>query len=184
MADDEAHELVRQLKDQGWSGKQIGRAIDRDASRVNQIHRNERGPGYGRHDVAALRQLAAGQAAEPPARRASPTGEPARVRRPVITTPAGRILSARRLGPVVKRELERAQREGKHVYADIRTKQGTRATGWRKWGLRPAVLLGMAEAGETSLESIRELEGVAYLNDDDEIASIDLTIADPSEAVL
>lgn len=185
MADADANRLVRELKAQGWSGAEIGRAIDRDASRVNQIARNVRGPGYGAHDVPALRQLAAGQPVQPPERRTSVTGEPARTRRPVVQTPAGRLISTTTLDRVtIRRELERAMSQGEHVYADIRTQQGTRATGWRKWGLRPQVLLGLIESGESSMESIRDLEGIAYLEDGDQIATVDLTIAPPSEGVL
>lgn len=195
MADSEAHQLVRQLKAEGWSGSAIGRAIDRDASRINQISRDARGPGYGSHDVPALRQLAQGEPVIPPERRTSATGEPARTRRPVVDTPAGRLVSARTIGPVVERELRRAAQAGRRdprhpgddrgepsvarVYADIRTKSGARATGWRKGGLDPSVLLTAIQHGG-GVEAIRQLDGVAYLPDGDPIASIDLTIAEDS----
>lgn len=176
---------MRQLKAEGWSGGQIGRAIDRDPSRVNQIGRDVRGSGYGAHDVPALRQLAAGRPVTPPERRTAATGEPVRTRRPVVQTPAGRLISTTSLDrATIRRELERAMSQGEHVYADIRTEQGGRATGWRKWGLRPQVLLGLIEAGQSSMESIRDLEGIAYLEDGDQIATVDLTIAPPSEGVL
>lgn len=196
MADDEAHQLVRDLKARGWSGSAIAREIGRDASRVNQIGRDARGPGYGAHDVPALRQLAAGRPAEPPPRRVSATGEPARTRRPVVDTPAGRLVSARSFGPVVERELERAagagRREPRHpgdmrgepsvarVYADIRTKSGARATGWRKGGIDPAVLLTAIRQGG-GVEALRQLGGVVYLPDGDPIVSVDLTIAEETE---
>lgn len=179
MADPRAERLVNQLKDAGWTGRQIGAAIDRDASLVNQIGRGARGPGYGSNAVPALQQLASGaqQAAVP--RRTTAEGTEARVRRPVVRTPAGTVASGRRFGTVMRDQLAQAAAQGRHVRVDMRTRRGGRATAYRKGGINAGVLQqAIAEFGGfvPALRGLGNGQGVSGLADDDVVTSIDLTV--------
>lgn len=176
MADADAERLVNELKAAGWTGKQIGQAIGRDPSLVNQIGRGARGAGYGSQAVPALQQLAQGATRAELPRRQTAEGTQARVRRPVVRTPAGSVASGRTFGTVMRRELDAAASQGRNVNIELRTRDGKRATAWRKGGFDAAALQrAIAEMGGFEA-AVRGLDGVAYLEEGDKIASIDMTV--------
>lgn len=146
MADPIARQHVLALREQGWSGARIARALGRDAGMVNQIARDARGSGYGRALRGALGQLASGRAPEPPPRRVTSAGRQARVRRPVVRTPAGTVTQAARGGASQLRQLRGAAQRGQNVTGVVAFGKG------RIYG-RPAAGPGGADPVDLALWS-------------------------------
>lgn len=96
MANPDARAAVQGLQARGMSQRQIGQALGIDSGAVSQIARGARGPGYGAHYIAALRELEQqGRVETAPARRLTKSGLPARVRQPAQRIEGGRVYERR-----------------------------------------------------------------------------------------